>query len=204
MTARSVEETVHVGDRALRLLRPERPEELLDEREFERDEFLPYWAELWPSARALAEVVALRDLRGKRVVEVGCGLGLPALVAAARGAEVLATDWSSDAVAGAAANAARNGVVLATAVWRWTDDPATLGPPFDLVLGADLLYERRNCPWLLEALAGLLAPSGEAWLADPGRATGREFFEGAADVFALERLAHGGAPSVTVHRLARA
>ena len=72
------------------------PEDLIDEAAFADDEFLPYWAELWPAALAL--VAALPPIGGLRVVELGCGLGLPSLVAAARGAEVTATDWAPDAI----------------------------------------------------------------------------------------------------------
>ena len=67
-------ETRVVAGVELALLRPESPESLIDETEFERDEFLPYWAELWPAATALAE--ALPDVGGLRVVELGCGLGV--------------------------------------------------------------------------------------------------------------------------------
>src|SRR5205085_7908035 len=74
----------------LELQRPRDPEALLSEEEFARDEFLPYWAELWPSALELAAVVEARELRGMRVLELGCGLGVPSLVAARAGALVLA------------------------------------------------------------------------------------------------------------------
>src|SRR5581483_5753574 len=81
------------------LLRPVSAEALIDEEAFDEDEFLPYWAELWPSGIALARAVAARDVRGLRVLELGCGLGLPSLAAALGGADVLATDWALDAIA---------------------------------------------------------------------------------------------------------
>ena len=56
----------------------------LDEDAFDDDEFLPYWAELWRSGVALAEVVSALDVRDKRVLELGAGLGLPSLAAALR------------------------------------------------------------------------------------------------------------------------
>ena len=97
----------------LELLRPPSAEELIDEAAFDEEEFLPYWAELWPSGLALARHVAARDLRGPRVLELGCGLGLPALAAALRGADVLATDWAEDAIELLRRNAERNGVLAA-------------------------------------------------------------------------------------------
>ena len=73
-------EPVAVGGVSLDLLRPSSPEELLSEEAFADDEFLPYWAELWPAARALA--AALPEVPGLRVIELGAGLGVPSLVAA--------------------------------------------------------------------------------------------------------------------------
>ena len=170
--AELVEERLQVGGRSLCLLRPRDPEGLIGEGAFAEDEFLPYWAELWPSAHALVKVLCERDLRGVRVLELGCGLGLPSLAAAVAGADVTATDWAPDAVALLARNARRNGLRLRAEVWRWTDPPERLGPPWPLVVGSDLLYEARNVPWLLAALDSLVAADGgEVLIADPGRAT---------------------------------
>jgi hypothetical protein len=103
------------------MLRPPSAEELIDEAAFDEEEFLPYWAELWPSGLALARHVAARDLRGLRVLELGCGLGLPALAAALRGADVLATDWAEDAIELLRRNAERNGVLVHVARVRWSE-----------------------------------------------------------------------------------
>ena len=93
-----MEETFDVAGRQLTLLRPPSPDELIDETAFAVEEFLPYWAELWPSGVALAAHVVALDLTGRRVLELGAGLGLPSLAAAVRGGEVLATDWAEDAI----------------------------------------------------------------------------------------------------------
>jgi drug/metabolite transporter (DMT)-like permease len=77
------EETVVLGERALSILRPRDGETLLDEQAFAtRDEYLPYWVELWPSGLALARAIHGRSLRGARVLELGCGLALPSIAAA--------------------------------------------------------------------------------------------------------------------------
>src|SRR5215211_7179034 len=145
-----VDEAVRVGETALAVLRPRDPEALLDEEAFAHDEFLPYWAELWPAALALARALPAR-LDGVRVAEVGCGLGIPSLVAAARGANVTATDWAPQAIALLRTNAARNDLVLDARVADWRE----LRGDFDLVLAADVLYERRNVQPLVEALRRL-------------------------------------------------
>jgi predicted nicotinamide N-methyase len=148
---------------------------LIDEAAFDEEEFLPYWAELWPSGLALARHVAGRDLHGRRVLELGCGLGLPALTAALRGADVLATDWADDAIELLRRNADRNGVFLRVARVRWGEpEPLLRAAPWDLVLGADLLYEARNAEQLAELLPSL---GGEVLLAEPGRPYAKEFLE---------------------------
>jgi len=167
-------DVVEVGGVRLELLRPSAPEALIDEEAFADDEFLPYWAELWPAARALAE--ALPDVGGLCVVELGCGLGLPSLVAAAKGAAVTATDWSPDAIELLRENAARNGLAVRAELrdWRepWEDR-------FDLALAADVLYERRNVEPVLERLREL-APIALVALA--GRPYEDAFLRGAGDV----------------------
>jgi predicted nicotinamide N-methyase len=157
------------------LLRPPNADELIDEDSFDEDEFLPYWAELWRSGVALAEVVSALDVRDKRVLELGAGLGLPSLAAALRGAKVLATDWAEDAVALLRANAKRNSIRLRVKRVRWDTPEALLREaPWELVLGADLLYEERNATQLLELLPQL---GGEILIADPGRPFAKAFFE---------------------------
>ncbi|HEU5477075.1 MAG TPA: methyltransferase domain-containing protein [Gaiellaceae bacterium] len=159
----------------LEILRPPSAEELIDEAAFDEEEFLPYWAELWPSGLALARHVAQRELLGLRVLELGCGLGLPSLAAALRGGEVLATDWAEDAIELLRRNAERNGVFLRVARVRWSEpEPLLRAAPWDLVLGADLLYEARNAEQLAELLPHL---GGELLLAEPGRPYAKDFFE---------------------------
>jgi len=197
-----VEERVSLCDRELSLLRPRDAEALLDEEAFEHEEFLPYWAEPWPSGLVLARAVCAGGLGGARVVELGCGLALPSLAAALAGADVLATDWSPDAVALLTRNAERNGVALATAPCDWTDPgPLLAGAPWDLVLAADVLYERRNVAALLALLPRLVDADGEVLLAEPGRPPSRAFFAAAADAWDVETELEARPPRVELHSL---
>ena len=109
------------------------------------------------------------------MLELGCGLGLPSLAAALRGADVLATDWAEDAIELLRCNAERNGVELRAERVSWSEPEALLrDAPWDIVLGADLLYEERNA----EQLAALLPRlGGEVLLAEPGRPYANEFLE---------------------------
>lgn len=177
-----IERTVEAGGRTLSLLVPPDAEALIDEDAFAQDEFLPYWAELWPSALALADVPV-----AGRVLELGCGLGVPSLVAALAGHDVLATDWSQDAIALLRVNARRVGARLEARVWDWrTPRPFD---PVPVVMAADVLYEARNAAPLLAALDAVVAPGGEALIADPGRSAAPAFFAAAERDWTLEEAA---------------
>ena len=187
---------------------------LIDEEEFARDERLPYWADLWPSAvalaRALAEYTSEERLEGGRVIELGCGVGLPSVVALARGASVTATDHYQAALDFARYNALVNlGREPRTRLLDWhTSSTEGIGS-LDLILAADVLYERRNVPALAALMPALLAPGGEVLLADPRRKNTRTFLERMRErgfySSTEERLVllEGRTVTVLVHRLQR-
>lgn len=146
--------------------------------DFDRDERLPYWAELWPSALALARHLSKRDVSGTRAIELGCGVGLPTLVALARGATVMATDHYEAALDFTVYNARTNlNQEPDTVLLDWREpNTGNLGT-FDLVLAADVLYERKNAAALADLVPKLLTPHGEAIFADPRRAEAPVFLD---------------------------
>jgi predicted nicotinamide N-methyase len=159
---------VRVSGKDYRLTHPSVADDLIDEAEFDEDERLPYWAEIWPSAIALARRLSQEDLRGRCVVELGVGVGLPSLVALDRGATVLATDYYEAAIDFTRHNAHQNGLPEPqTALLDWHDGP-NVGA-FGLVFAADVMYEERSTRSLARLVPGLLEPGGEALFADPGR-----------------------------------
>ena len=197
-----VEEVVPVAGRDLRVRRPRDGDALLDEAAFAHEEYLPYWAELWPSGVALARAIGGRALRGARTLELGCGLGLVSIAAALAGARVLATDWSPDAVEMTARNAALNGARLEVLRCPWgSPQPLLARAPWDLVLAADVLYEARNGDALLPLLPRLVRGAGEVWLADPGRPPADRFLAAVGEVFAVESRPARELPQGAVHRL---
>ena len=191
-----------------RLAHPVSADDLIDEDDFDRDERLPYWAELWPSALALSRHLSKRDLAATRAIELGCGVGLPTIVALARGATVLATDHYEAALDFTAHNARTNLNLepdMTLLDWR-TPDIEHLGN-FDLVLAADVLYERKNAAALADLVPRLLAPGGEALFADPRRdeapvflvAMEKRGFEDTREEITVEQGARG--VKVILHRL---
>jgi predicted nicotinamide N-methyase len=183
-----VEEEIIIGADRFLLRRPLDAAALVSEEDFAENEFLPYWAEIWPAGLRLAESLP-HELSGLRVVELGCGLGIPSLLAARRGAQVCATDWSREAIALLQENADANAIALDTAVIDWSAPGELLErAPFDLVLCADVLYERRNVDQMI-ALLPLLAP--RILLADPGRELASAFFAESAVLFTSQDLGGG-------------
>jgi predicted nicotinamide N-methyase len=170
-----VNQSIELPGGELRLLQPRESAELPDAGGVEWAPLAPYWSVLWRSGVALARELHGVPLRGRRVVELGCGLGVPSIAAACAGAEVLATDESAEALTLLARNARANGARLETALVDWGRPEELVGRgPFDLVLAADVLYETDSVAPLL-ALLPRLAP--QAWLADPGRPAAAVFLE---------------------------
>jgi predicted nicotinamide N-methyase len=200
-----IAERVPLPGGEVELLRPPDAEALISEESFEHEEFLPYWAELWASAVALAHDVSIRSLRRKRTLELGCGLGLPSIAAARAGGRVLATDWSPDALRATAANAELNHVDVETLLCAWGKADAIVArAPWQLVIASDVLYERRNVDQLLELLPRLVDERGLVLLADPGRPPSERFLLRAAEEGWIVR----SSPSprtrrVWIHRLRR-
>jgi len=178
------------------VLQPQEAAELPDAGPVEWAPLAPYWSVLWRSGVALASELDGVALRGLRVVELGCGLAVPSIAAARAGAAVLATDACPDALTLVARNAYANDVRIETATVDWAQpDELVRRAPFDLVVAADVLYERASVAPLL-ALLPRLAP--EAWLADPGRPAAGAFDEQASRRWPVETRVRG---VVRVHRL---
>jgi predicted nicotinamide N-methyase len=189
-------QSIELPSGELSLLQPKEAAELPDDGAVEWAPLAPYWAVLWRSGVALARELDREALNGMRVVELGCGLAVPSIVASRAGAEVLATDSDAEALELVAANARANGVRVETAVLDWArPDELVSRAPFDLVLAADVLYERASVALLL-ALLPRLAP--EAWVADPGRPAADAFLEQARRRWPIETRVRG---VVQLHQL---
>jgi predicted nicotinamide N-methyase len=145
---------------------------------------LPYWALLWPSGLALAEALLARPevVSGRRTLELGCGLGSTAAVAAAYGARLTISDLFPDALLFAAYNTQRHAGTLPRRLllnWRTSAGRAALlaSAPYETLLAADVLYEDDDIAPLLALAPALLVPGGTFCLAEPGRKASRAFVE---------------------------
>jgi predicted nicotinamide N-methyase len=166
-------ETVSVGQgthaRSFTLFKPSNADHLISEADYVMDERLPYWADLWPSARVLAGALLALPGDNRTLLEMGCGLGLDTTAAMAAGFTVTATDYYEDAIHMARGNAARNlGREPRVRMVNWRDWPSDLGT-YDVVIAADVLYEKEYASLVGACLARALAPDGMAIIADPGR-----------------------------------
>lgn len=169
---------LNVAGRALKLAVPTEPERLLDVEgvaaAYSADEYMPYWATLWPVSVYLAEkILTLPWPPGLTALEVGCGLGLPGVAALLAGLDLTFSDYDRSALRFVAESARLNGYAkVKTVVADWRTLPEK---PYDLVLASDLIYERRNVEPLVRFLASAVAPAGQALVADQNRAFAPEF-----------------------------
>ena len=162
--------------------RPVDYDRLIDDAAADPEQNLPYWAELWPSGVALAGKITCdpRIVRGRRVLELGCGLGVTAVAALKAGADLLVTDYSPEALTLCALNALDQAGVVPRSLrvnWRDLSSPLHAGEAFPIVLAADVLYERRDVEPLLALVDRVVATGGKLWLAEPGRPAAAQFLE---------------------------
>ena len=164
---------VTIGDRLWRIWCVEDQDYLLS---ISNLDHLPYGLLLWESAVGLSQRLVEEPglVEGKRVLELGAGTGLPGLVARSLGAHVWQTDQMEDVLSIAALNERENalaGIRRFRADWRdWVEQAS-----FDVILGADILYDAAMYGSIAAILDRSLAPGGRVVLADPGRPQALEF-----------------------------
>ena len=161
-----------IRGRSFRLILPAVPDAFLDDpevhRAFDRDEYMPYWAFLWPaSLKMVSTILASTWPSGAEVLEIGAGIGIVSLAGLSMGMNVTVSDYESKAVELALYNARRNGFSHAQGlVLDWRSPPDWQYP---FLWGCELLYESRNHEPLLNLTKHVLAPEGVAWFVDGGR-----------------------------------
>jgi len=189
----TITEPVRVGGLTLSFTRVADPNRVLDqvaEEEDRRDKLagkrrdgeelhLPYWAELWDSSLAiielLTETLSAMHVTRTSILDLGCGMGLTGAIAAALGANVLFADLEPDALLFARLNAVDFEHRIRTRRLNW--QKARLTERFDLIIGADILYDKTQWQFLEPFWRGHLKPTGQVLLGEPGRQTGEMFLD---------------------------
>ncbi len=178
-------EVFRFGDRSVRLVRPVDPDRLLDDPGVidwnRRDDYMPYWAYLWPGACLLAGAVAREPWAERRAdrpleaLEIGCGLGLAGLVGLACGLRVQFSDYDRASLDFVERSAAENGFEAARYATRLLDWRSLPDERFPVILGSDVIYEARLVPLVADLLAAMLAPGGVGLIATPYRVAAEAF-----------------------------
>ena len=180
--------TIPGSPKPMRVIRPASIDQLLDQAVSDPEQQLPYWSELWPSGIALAALLRRQPglVRGKRTIELGCGLGITAAMALSVGADLIATDYSPESLALTRLTSYLYCGLEPETVrinWRDTAHPLLDGSlKFPIVLASDVLYEQRDIDPMLALLERILEPDGIVLLAEPGRNPARTFLEKAHEL----------------------
>ncbi|MDE0314265.1 MAG: methyltransferase domain-containing protein [Candidatus Poribacteria bacterium] len=173
--------TIQLSDREIQLTIVDDPDRFLDKLSREDSEgrlFLPYWIYLWESAIGLARHISELDkvLSDKRVLEIGCGIGVAGITACQAGAKVIFTDFEHDALLFAKHNAQQNGIDSAIFIQMdW--NALCFQDKFDIILASDVIYEEQNWEPILSLLQNLLNPDGVAFFSEPNRKNADGFFK---------------------------
>ncbi|MCI0379030.1 MAG: protein N-lysine methyltransferase family protein [Gemmataceae bacterium] len=188
----TIHEKVIVEGLTFVISRPSDSDKLLDHpavsAESKADDYMPYWADLWPAARMLAKVLLKELTVGQtflsafspfssgrqeclphmQALEIGCGLGLPGIVALSLGWKVTFSDYDACALRFAADNARLNGYQdFDTLQLDWRRP--LQDRQFPVILAADLVYELRNVEPLIAFIQQVLTPGGVCLLTDQDR-----------------------------------
>lgn len=169
---------LEVGGRAFRLTLPADPDAFLKDPEVhaahDRCEYMPYWPYLWPAALSMAQLVQDDQLlAGRRVLEIGAGIGLVGLAALARGCHVTFNDNQQSAVDLALYNARQNGFTRVAALcFDWSEPPPVR---FPAIIGCEVTYDPKNHGSILDLVETTLEAGGVAWFGDPCRQQTEKF-----------------------------
>jgi predicted nicotinamide N-methyase len=141
------------------------------------DDDMPYWAEIWPSSIALSQYIAKSDrFRDKEILELGCGVGVPSLIAKAQGAKVTLSDFQEDALRIAELNWIVNfGELPRVMILDWRIPPPNF-KKIETVIASDVVYDECLFQPVLNIIRHVLEEKGELFLSEPNRSVARKFF----------------------------
>jgi len=177
------ETQVAVNDRSFQLLLPKTIDQFIDSEDLFND--FPLWAKVWEASLVLADYMARRAPdRRERILEIGSGVGFVGVVASAFGHRITSTEYNTDAMAFARANAVINGcnnLEIEVLDWHQPD----LAGTFDLIIGSEVIYRERDFKPLLNLFSTCLNPEGEIILTSGMRKTDLFFFKEMEKFFSI-------------------
>jgi len=193
---------IETAGKDFRFLCPQDPDMVLNsitDEQYEKDKFLPYWAEHWPSAQVLFPFIGKSKTElsapNTRICELGCGLGIVSALLAQINHSVFSVDISPQACIYSKENILRNGGTPHVIVSDWR--AMAFKKEFDFVVASDVLYEQRWIDPILSCIKSLLKPGGKAWIADPCRRFWEIFKQTAARSGFTVKIIHTGTVNKT-------
>ena len=173
-----------IGGRSFRFHVPRTIEPFIDPEDPLRD--FPLWSKIWEASLLLASQMAARPVRqGEHLIELGAGLGVAGLVAAAFGHRITISEYDRNALAFLEANRLENRCTRAR-VCRLDWNRLEVDAQFDLILGSELIYKESDFKAMRTLFRTLLKPGGEVLLAGEIRQTNKAFLDSMQSFFSIQ------------------
>ena len=169
---------------------------------------LPFWAKVWEASAVLAYYMGKQPvIQGQKILEIGAGIGIVGIYAALCGHDVAITDINEDALLFARATALLNGATNAKVCkLDWTD--LTHIERYDMIIGSEVIYDRRSYPLLVDFLNRTLKPGGMVFLAKHQELNTPAFFAELTKLFEFKQTVQtvrtdGNAEEIVLYAIRR-
>jgi predicted nicotinamide N-methyase len=157
-------EEISIRGETLKIFLPAKLEEIFQGDPFLEVEKFPFWAKIWEASLVLADYVATLE-SPKKILELGAGLGVPSLVAAKFGHDVLATDYEELPLEFIKLSAKENNLKVKTKILDWRNPD--FSQKFDLIIGSEIVFRKSLFEPLIELFKNYLEDEGEVILSHP-------------------------------------
>ena len=152
-------------------------------------EHFPLWTKIWEASLVMAEYLAgITVDPKKRFLEIGSGMGIAGIVASSFGHDITLTEYNTNALNFARANAEKNRIdtdsTLKIVRLDWNEP--ILEETYDLIFGSEIIYNDRDYQPILRLFEKFLKPGGKIILAERVRKTSIEFFKQISKIFDIQ------------------
>ncbi len=157
-------EEINIRGKTFKIFLPAKLEEIFQGDPLLEVEKFPFWAKVWESSLILADYLATIE-PPKKILELGAGLGVPSLVSASFGHDVLATDYEELPLKFIELSAKENNLTVRTQLLDWRNPE--LSEKFDLIVGSEIIFRKSLFEPLIELFKNYLKEEGEVILSHP-------------------------------------